>query len=221
MAGQAALLIVADDFGLRPSYDGGIAEAARAGAIDAASAMVLRAPDPSLLAGFGVAIGLHLEPESGVEEQLERFHALFGRDPTHIDGHHHCHASGPLAAETVAAATRLRVQVRSVSAEHREALRAAGVRTPDRLIGRYAESEPVRPAEVESALTGAGLPPGLTEWMTHPGRSDPASGSSYERGREEDLELLLDLAREPLLREARRRGRGAISASSAIDSSRS
>ncbi len=44
----------------------------------------------------------------------------------------------------------------------------------------------------------------------HPGRSDPESGSGYDRGREEDLALLLELAGEPLLARARTNHRDAL-----------
>jgi hypothetical protein len=47
---------------------------------------------------------------------------------------------------------------------------------------------------MEAWLEGRHLP-GLTEWMVHPGHS--GGGSSYDRGREEDLKLLLELATRP------------------------
>jgi len=45
--------------------------------------------------------------------------------------------------------------------------------------------------------------PGAVEWMTHPGYADAGSGSAYDYAREEDLELLLSLAGDPVLRSLR------------------
>lgn len=191
------LIITADDFGLWPSYDAGVLEAVRADAVDAVSITVLRLRSvPSDLCDWGGAVGLHLEaaPGSGlrgrgeVVQQLGAFAELLGRPADYIDGHHHCHAEPSVAEAVAELAAELDLPVRSVGEEHRGLLRAAGVRTPDRLIGRYEESGPVVPAAVEQ------LPQGWTEWMVHPGHAEPRSGSSYDRGREEDLTALLGLA---------------------------
>jgi predicted glycoside hydrolase/deacetylase ChbG (UPF0249 family) len=190
------LIITADDFGLHPSYDAGMIEAATAGAIDGVGVMVDRTPlRVAELANRSVAIGLHLDEGDGtldargVRIQVESFERLVGRPPGYIDGHHHCHASPAIARVVAAAAAELDAPVRSVSAAHRLMLRAAGVRTPDLLIGRYEESEPVLPAELLAPPPEASS----MEWMVHPGRPDPASGSSYDRGRGEDLAALLAL----------------------------
>src|SRR5262245_20766255 len=92
------LVIHADDCGYTPEYDRGILEAACAGAIDGASAMVLRDPDPAPLLESGVAAGLHLEGDD-LEGQIARFEGLFGRGPDYVDGHKHCHARGRIAVE--------------------------------------------------------------------------------------------------------------------------
>jgi predicted glycoside hydrolase/deacetylase ChbG (UPF0249 family) len=199
-----SLIITADDYGYAPGYDEGIAEAARAGAIDAVSAMVTRyPPDPASLAESGVAIGLHLDLEHGpLDDQLSAFERLFGRPPTHLDGHHHCHRTGPAAIAVANLARELNLPVRSVDARHRRLLRCKGVATPDRLVGRSAEAEPALPDEVAEMLQGAG-PNVITEWMTHPGHPDRSAGSTYDAGREEDLRLLLELSGNPLLRTVR------------------
>jgi predicted glycoside hydrolase/deacetylase ChbG (UPF0249 family) len=219
-----ALIITADDYGYRRSYDGGILEAAQAGALDAVSAMVLRKGcDPVPLLETGVEVGLHLElPEwrgdlrhsagpgdreaaiAALSNQLRRFGKLFGRPPAHLDGHYHCHAAPGLAAAVGRVAREQRLPVRSVTARHRRLLRCQGVPTPDRLVGRLDEDEPALPAEIRAVARGEGeLPPGVTEWMVHPGRSDPASGSAYDRGRAEELDLLLRLGLAPALAAAR------------------
>ena len=200
-----ALVISADDYGYGATYDEGIVEAARAGAIDGASAMVLRDGfEPGPLAATEIAIGLHLElGRAGLAEQVEAFEAAFGREPDYLDGHHHCHASGPSAVEVANLARERGWPVRSVDPRHRRLLRCKGVVTADRMVGRMKESEPVLPAEIRSVLRGEGSWEGVLEWVVHPGRAARDGISSYDAGREEDLRVLLELADEPRLREIR------------------
>lgn len=202
--GMPSLIITADDYGYAPAYDEGIAEAARAGAVDAVSAMVTRGePDPAPLAESGVEVGLHLElGASSLEEQLTEFERRFGRPPAYLDGHHHCHARGPAAVAVANLARERGLPVRSVDARHRRLLRCKGVATPDRLVGRNSEDEPALPEEVAALIRGDG-PEGATEWMTHPGRAEATSGSRYDAAREEDLRLLLELASAATLRAIR------------------
>ena len=220
------LIITADDYGYRPSYDRGIVEAAGAGAVDAVSAMVERdGCDPAPLLGIGVQVGLHLElpgwrgatgsagragdadrerAVTALREQLARFEELFRAPPSHLDGHHHCHAAPGLAAAIARVAAARRLRVRSVDAEHRRLLRCLGVETPDLLVGRLSGAEPVLPAELRPLIEGRGeAPVAVTEWMVHPGHADPHPGSSYDREREEDLALVRSLATDELVRAAR------------------
>lgn len=217
-ASGPALVIVADDYGYCASYDRGIAESAAAGAVDAVSVMVGegRDVDPEPLLSAAVGTGLHLElswlrpggrasqaeRERALEDlgrQLDLFASLFGRQASFLNGHRHCHAAPGLAAALARVAREHRLPVRSVSPRHRRLLRCVGVPTPDRLLGRYEEARPAMPAELQSLLDGGVPPPGLSEWMVHPGYRDPACGSSYDAGREEDLRLLAELrSQEPL-----------------------
>jgi predicted glycoside hydrolase/deacetylase ChbG (UPF0249 family) len=204
------LVVTADDYGYSLRYNEGILRAAAAGGIDAASAMVLRgvcAPEPLLESG--VEVGLHIERPTDVDDeiaateprrQLGLFANIFRRPPAYLDGHHHCHASEGMAAEVEAIALELGIRVRSVSGEHRDRLRELGIETPEHLIGRYEESRPPVPAEVEAVAGSREPPPGLTEWMTHPGLSDPDAGSSFDGGREDDLAVALRFAPNPFLR---------------------
>ena len=177
------LIITADDFGYRASYDAGILEAVLAGAVDAVSVMAKRLPSlPVALTGSGVALGVHLE-EGDPRAQIDRFTGLAGRPPDYIDGHHHCHATAAVTSNAAAAG----LPVRSIDTAHRRRLREAGVRTPDLLIGRLSEDEPARPAELDKPL------PGWTEWMVHPGHPAGEGGSGYDAGRGEDLRVLLEL----------------------------
>ncbi|HEY8641101.1 MAG TPA: ChbG/HpnK family deacetylase [Solirubrobacterales bacterium] len=219
------LIVTADDWGYSASYNEGIEEAARARAVDAVSVMVLRpACDPAPLLDCEVELGLHLElPEGGRRavleapgRQAERFGRLFGVAPAYIDGHHHCHARLPLASAVEELAMQLRVPVRSVGEDHRYRLQELGVPCPDRLIGRLHEGEPVLPRLLAEALQGGTLPEGATEWVVHPGHRDPDCGSGYDRGREEDLNLLLRLAEEGSLAAARTTHRSALAARAGV-----
>lgn len=209
----ASLIITADDYGYRPAYDRGILEAVDAGALDAVSAMAGREGiEPEPLLETRVEIGLHLElaemplhARAGEAEraaaiaallaQLERFEAAFGRPPAYLDGHHHCHARDGLGAAVARVARERNLPVRSVSPRHRKLLQCMGVPTPDLLVGRLNASDPALPPALAGVLDGsAEPPPGVTEWMIHPGhRDDSPTASSYDAAREHDLELVLDL----------------------------
>lgn len=199
-----SLIITADDYGYAPGYDSAIVEAARAGAIDAVSVMVTRGPsNPGPLADSGVAIGLHLDLERApLDEQVLAFERIFGEDPAHLDGHHHCHAAGPAAVAVANLARERGIPVRSIDVRHRRLLRCKGVATADRLVGRLTEAAPALPAEIVAFRQGRG-PEGITEWVTHPGHPDPSGGSAYDTGRAEDLSLLLELADDGELRRIR------------------
>jgi len=99
------LVVNADDFGLARGVNEGIIEAHFHGIVTSTSLMVLRpaAAEAVALAGAcpELSIGLHFEDdELGDGDQAERafvaqlghFRELVGRDPTHVDSHHHVHA---------------------------------------------------------------------------------------------------------------------------------
>jgi predicted glycoside hydrolase/deacetylase ChbG (UPF0249 family) len=210
------LIVTADDYGYSARYNEGILRAAAGGGIDAASAMVLRgACAPAPILESGVEVGLHIELPPGVDSddeaaaeprrQLGLFINIFRRPPAYLDGHHHCHAGKAMAAEVESIALELGIRVRCAGDAHRDRLRAMGIETPERLIGRWAEDQPVAPAEIERVAEGKDPPSGLTEWMTHPGLSDPDAGSSFDRGREDDLAVALRFAPSPFLRRWRDR----------------
>lgn len=217
MRGVRFLIVTAEDYGYWPSYDEGIVEVAREGAVDSVSALVARQRcDPKPLLEAGVEIGLHLElPGWGggplsrggragpgdrdwalalLEQQLGQFEDLFGRQPAYLDGHRHSHAAPGLAGAIARAAGERGLPLRSIDANHRRTLRCFGVPAPDRLVGRLSPHDPALPNELLPVIRGeAEMPAGVTEWMTHPGYPDWASGSGYDAGRQEDLELLLEL----------------------------
>lgn len=198
---ESLLIIVADDYGYWPSYNDGILEAVARGMVDSVGAMVEREHcDPAPLLASGVEIGLHLEFEGrwgsrsgnaarrAFEVQMDRFSRMFGAWPAFIDGHHHCHARPEMLSHVNDRAGQLGIPVRSITPDHRQLLRERGIATEDHLIGRMTPAEPLP----DKAL--ADLSPGVTIWFLHPGHPDPASGSSYDAARGEDLDLLLRLS---------------------------
>ena len=210
------LVITADDYGYWPSYNQGILEAIGMGAVNCVSTMVEREHcEPAPLLETGVEIGLHIEFEArwgarsgapartSLRVQLERFGDLFGRWPSFLSGHKHCHARPELATPVFQTAQQIGAPVRSVNPDHRQWLRERGIDTPDLLIGRTESKEPAEPPEVRNP------PDGITEWMVHPGHADSDSGSTYDRARQEDLAVLQKImlrARydEPVWGDARR-----------------
>ena len=191
--GNPTLVITADDYGYRPAYDAGIALAAAAGAIDRVSVMATREFDPGPLLAADIAIGLHVEAERSIADQLRQFSEAFGRPPQSFDGHRHCHAEPRIALALIPVARELGVPVRAINPPHRAQLRHARVRTTDRLVGRMFEHHAALPLEIQRWREAGRVPLGTTEWFVHPGFRDPESGSAYDAGRPEDLALLLEL----------------------------
>jgi chitin disaccharide deacetylase len=114
------LIVNADDLGLTDGVNDGVIEAHERGIVTSASLMV-SAPAATEAAGAArahpdLSIGLHfVEDRAAVlddaaalaaafEAQLRRFRELLGREPTHVDSHHHVHmtrirAFAPLVAQ--------------------------------------------------------------------------------------------------------------------------
>jgi predicted glycoside hydrolase/deacetylase ChbG (UPF0249 family) len=124
--------------------------------------------------------------EREIEAQVERFIALVKRPPTHLDTHHHVGLLEPVREVVLAAARGLGIPVRSQSPEARARARGAGLRTPDHFFGESGPDAYWTPARTLRHLRG--LPPGVSEFMTHPGWCDDAlGGSRYGRQRETEL----------------------------------
>jgi predicted glycoside hydrolase/deacetylase ChbG (UPF0249 family) len=86
----------------------------------------------------------------------------------------------------LAAARRLGVPVRSQDAAARVRTRSAGLRTPDHFFGQSGPDAYWSLARTLRHLRA--LPPGTSEFMTHPGWCDPEL--SYSRyGRQREVEL--------------------------------
>lgn len=204
------LVVNADDLGLCGTVDDGIFAAHRDGIVTSASLMVRQAAAPAAAERAGehprLAIGLHLdlgqwdyvngewtqayshcdlESAAGVEAecraQLDRFRALLGRDPTHLDSHQHVHTSEPVASVAGAIAAELSIPVRG-----RQIRYEGGFYGQDGKGQPYPET--IAPASLVDLIRS--LPLGWTEIGCH-----PAAGpvpSSYDRERLTELRTLCD-----------------------------
>ncbi len=141
-----------------------------------------RGPD-----GLGDADPVEVEAE--VRAQLERFRRLTGRLPTHLDGHHHCHRVPVVREAVVAVASEHGLPVRDAGSGIRARLEEAGLATTDRFEDRFYAEEARLDVLLEIL---AGLEPGTTEVMCHPGIVDEEllAGSTYTVDREREVEIL-------------------------------
>ncbi len=104
------LVVNADDLGLSRGINDGILEAHTEGIVTSASLMVSAAAAQDAVRAAAdhaeLSLGLHfVDDDSDLEDpavatrsferQLDRFRELAGRDPTHVDSHHHVHSSSP------------------------------------------------------------------------------------------------------------------------------
>lgn len=125
--------------------------------------------------------------EREVEAQIEEFLGLAGRPPTHLDTHHHVGLHPPVTEVVFEAARRLGVPVRSETREGRARAVSLGLRTPDHFFGGSGPDPYWTPARTLRHLRD--LPPGLSEFMTHPGWYDERLGGS-RYGRQREVELI-------------------------------
>jgi len=190
------LIVNADDLGYDPEIDRGILLAHREGLVTSATAMVLTPFAAAALAAApaSLGVGLHAVLDPAADEaparaellrQLERFAALRGAPPTHLDSHKHAHAQPAVLSAVAGVAAAWGLPVRAMDAGLRATLRGRGVRTTDGFAGDAAR----RPAWTEEALLAAlaDLPEGVTELMAHPGFRPASARTSF--GVEREIEL--------------------------------
>ena len=126
------------------------------------------------------------EVRAEAEAQIERFEKLVGRRPTHIDTHHHVGLHTPVRDVVLDVARQLGVAVRSQDAAARTRARSAGLRTTDHFFGESGPDAYWSAARTLAHLRA--LPPGVSEFMCHPGRFD--GNLAYSRyGRQREVEM--------------------------------
>src|SRR5688572_10980900 len=126
------------------------------------------------------------EVEREVEAQIEKFIAMVKRPPTHLDSHHHVATFAPVRDAFFAAAASLGVPVRSEDDRARASARTRRLSTPDHFFGGSGPGPYWSLATTLAHLRQ--LPPGVSEFMTHPGRFDQdLAYSRYGRQRETEM----------------------------------
>ncbi len=137
--------------------------------------------------------GLHgAEPTeilAEVRAQLDRFRLLTGREPTHLDSHHHSHRVPAVTGALVSIAREVGLPVRNAGPEVEERLKRAGVPANDAFVESFFGDG----ATLENLLAILGrLEPGVTELMCHPAHVDDElrQGSTYVDAREAELAAL-------------------------------
>jgi predicted glycoside hydrolase/deacetylase ChbG (UPF0249 family) len=211
MDSRRLLIVNADDFGLSHGVNRGIVEAHERGVVTSASLMVNRdaAADAAAYARerTELSVGLHVELERSrlsrlrrknarrgqpsparaaaeLAAQLDRFRRLVGRDPTHLDSHHHQHRVAPLRPVFVELADELGVALRHVDPR---------IRFRGDFYGHTAEWRPEPEAITPDALIRLleRLPAGITELGCHPGYPDGLK-AWYRHERAEEVRSLCD-----------------------------
>lgn len=186
------LIVNADDFGCSSGVNRGIVEAHERGIVTSASLMVNRpaAPDAAEYAREHpeLAVGLHVElrrwrvrrrpwslvwSERALQRvvardlalQLERFRALMGRDPTHLDSHQHRHRAEALRPIFLSLARELRVPLRHYDPR---------IRFNGAFYGHDGLGRPKHDAITPDALVDllVDVPAGITELCSHPGYTE-------------------------------------------------
>lgn len=212
-AAARRLIVNADDLGLSPGVNRGIAQAHEHGIVTSASLMV-RAGHAAEAAAYArahpeLSVGLHVDlgewrytgahwvaayevvptddataVGAEVAAQIERFSALTGRMPTHLDAHQHAHREEPARTIVLEHAARLGVPVRGLT---------PGLRYEGGFYGQSGRGEPwpegISPEALRALLRA--LPPGATELGCHPALGDD-SGSSYSAERDVETATLCD-----------------------------
>ena len=189
------LVVNADDLGLSSGVNRGILEAYEHGVVTSASLMVDEdaAEEAVALAG-DLPLGLHAVLDAGgsmlvrlddvpaeLQRQLERFVALTGELPTHVDSHHHIHREPRIARAFADLTDRHELPLRDRDAPH------CGL-----FYGRWDGESHLEQIGVESLLRILdGLDADVTELGCHPGYADGLV-SRYTVERERELETLTD-----------------------------
>jgi predicted glycoside hydrolase/deacetylase ChbG (UPF0249 family) len=206
------LVVNADDLGYSSGVNRGIFEAHDRGIVTSTSLMVHRPAAEAAVAEIWsrpeLGIGLHFDLGSWADEadsvrdpgapldgrdpaeiaadvhgQLERFRELVGRDPTHLDSHHHVHTREPVRSILADLAWNLGLPLRHTS----DAFFCGDFHGESH--GRDPVPSSLRPERLANLLRH--LPDGSVELCCHPGYAYGLD-SSYAVERELELRALCD-----------------------------
>ena len=181
------LIVNADDFGYSYGINKGIIEAHTNGIVTSTSVMVdaIAADEAKDLAKFpNLSIGLHFEIKEVVnvkaelERQIDKFVAIVGRSPDHIDTHKR-HTTDEGIKEVLEDYTKTHnIPVRNFNAKHVDSF---GINSDDSSITQLKRS-------IDEATDE------YNELMTHAGYSDDylREYSSYNDPREDELRSICD-----------------------------
>ena len=199
------LIVNADDLGASCGINRGIFEAHVDGPVTSASLMVTGRAIADAVARShdhpDLAIGLHWDVwgenerefdlrdldrvRDEFQRQMEAFHSLLGRPPTHVDSHQHAHQHESVRELFVELVSDLRLPLRGASPVHYVGGFYAqwewGVTDLDHVSVQYL-----------AELLRKEVPEGWTELGCHPGYVDADFDSIYHTEREAELRSLVD-----------------------------
>ena len=199
------LIFNADDFGASHGVNRGIIDCHQKGVLTSTSLMVTgRALDEAITlskANPDLAIGLHWDVwgederefdtqnlQASKDEffrQLDEFHRLMGRAPTHIDSHRHAHRQGHLFKSFCEWTAPLKIPVRA----------ACEVRFVGGFYAQWewmvTELKYVGVPFLQEMIRNE-VPVGFTEFSCHPGYVGPDYQAGYNAEREEEVRTLID-----------------------------
>ncbi len=191
---RGKLIINADDYGLSDKFNKGIIELADKKIISSTSVLIdEQYINPEGIMRHSASIGLHLNisdslKKSGIEREIKRqikkFEILFGKPPSHLDGHNNCHLLPRIFPKVLKVAKRHNLPVRSTNNKNRDAIKKAGIKTPSRLVWWNIKYKHILFRDLREKCQGA------TELLCHPGYYDPKSKANYNRQREKELTIL-------------------------------
>lgn len=182
-----SLIINAEDFGYSHSINKGIIEAIENGIVTSTSVMVdaIAADEAKDLTKYpDLSIGLHFKlkevvnVEAELERQIEKFVAIVGRQPDHIDTHKRHTTDEGIKEVLEAYAKAHNVPLRNFNAKH---IGSFGVNSNDTSVAQLKRS-------IDEATDE------YNELMTHCGYADDylRENSSYSEPREQELVSICD-----------------------------
>lgn len=181
------LIVNADDFGYSHSINKGIIEAHEKGIVTSTSVMVnaIAADEAEELAKYpDLSVGLHFElkevtdVEAELKRQIEKFVAIVGKMPDHLDTHKRRTTDEGIKEVLEAYAKTNNIPVRNFNAKH---IGSFGINSNDASVAQLERS--IDEATDEN-----------NELMTHCGYSDDylREHSSYNDPREQELASVCD-----------------------------